>query len=401
MNVVVVGAGYAGLRAALELAENQDHASRPAVRITLVDQEPYHQLVVLLHLTAVGAIPGRAAALPLDGIVRGRGIALRRGRVAAIDLQAQEVRLDDGARLDYDRLVIALGSVSDYRGVPGAQQYTLPLRTFDESLRLREHIASAYGRAKLANDPQERRRLMTVAIAGAGYTGVQLAGELADWLPKLAQQQGLDPALVRVALVDRAPHLLENMGEWAGLEAERTLDSLRVSLYLDALVVGVEDGALLLNESRRLRAGTLVWAGGVKAPPLLKQAGLPTAEGDRVVVDRYLRCYQAGTQVVYACGDCAIYRDPLRENRPVPANASYALRQGDYIGRSIAAELRGGRARPYEPSYLGDLISIGPGKGVGNPFGVPIFGLPAAMAKKTVEEWYLTTLEPGSLGVIL
>jgi NADH:ubiquinone reductase (H+-translocating) len=401
MKIVIVGAGYAGLRAALELAQLGEDGLSPALDIKLVDQEQEHQLVVLLHLAAVGATPRGGVALPLAGIVGGRGVGLRQGRVNAIDLAGQQLRLADGTGLAYDRLILALGATTNYRGVPGAEQHTLPLRTYAEALRLREQIVQAYARAGSAADALARRRLMTVAIAGGGYTGVQLAGELAAWLPRLARDSGLDPAEVRIALVDVLPRLLAGMGEWASDETERTLDRLGVSLYLGTEIVGVEEGALLLSESRRLRAGTIVWAGGIKAPALLKEAGLPTAEGDRVVVDQYLRAYRSGTQIVYAAGDCALYRDPNRDNAPVPANASYALRQGDYLGRAIAAELRGEHARPYEPSYLGDVVSLGPGKGVGNPFGVPIFGLPAAMAKRAVEEWYLTTLEPGSLGAIL
>lgn len=400
MNIVIVGAGYAGLRAALELSQQREDGMLPAAEITLVDREPYHQLVVLLHMVATAANTPHEVARPLPPILNGRNISLRQGTVTALDKTRRQVQLADGTAVAYDRLILSLGTTTAYGNVSGAREHTLPMRTYAEAVALREHIFGCFNRAAKTNEPQLRRRLMTVAIVGGGYTGIQLAGELGVWLPQLAAQNNLDPADIRIALVDRGTRLIEGMGGWASNEARRVLDGLRVSVYLDLPVVAVEPGVLLFSDERRLRAETLVWVGGVEAPALLKEAGLSTGRAGRVIVDEYLRAYVDNQQVIYAAGDCAYIVDP-EDGKPVPTNASYALRQGDYLARQIAAELRGGVAVPYEPSHLGELVSIGPGNAVGSPLGIPVTGLPAAILKRGVEEWYLTTLEPGSIGSIL
>lgn len=394
MHIVVLGAGYAGLRAALDLARLRDAGGR--VTVTLVDQEPYHQIVTLLH--QVAGAGASEVTRPLATIVADSGIVLRQGRVAAIDTAEQQVRLADGTALAYERLVIALGSLTSYGGVQGAEEHTLTLRTARDAERLHAHILACYERAGGIEEPKERRRQLTVVIVGGGYTGVQLAGELGAWLPKLARERGLDPAEVRIGLIDRSPTLFPGLGTWAATEASRVLDTLGVALYLSTGVERVEPGALILAGARRMRAATIVWAGGIAAPPLLQESGLPTGRGGRLLVDGFLRALRTEQQVVYGLGDCVLARD--QAGRDVPANASYALRQGAYLARQIAAELRGERLPAYEPLRLGEVVSLGPGQAVGNPLGIPTTGLAADLLKRGIEAWYLSTLEPNSIGVL-
>jgi NADH:ubiquinone reductase (H+-translocating) len=319
--------------------------------------------------------------------------------VQAIDLDGGTVRLDDATQLGYDRLLISLGGTTGYNGVPGAREHTLPLRTYREAQALQAHLVAQYQQARALDDPKERRRALTVVVVGGGYTGIQLAGELGVYLPELATRLGLDPGDVRVALLDRNEALLPQMGTWANDEAERALNAQGVALYLRTSVEAVEPGALLLDGKRRLRAGTMVWAGGVVAPALLADAGLPTAAGGRVVVDRWLRADQRVGRIVYAAGDCALVRDGA--GQVVPGNASYALRQGEYLARQVAAELQGEPPQPYAPLKLGEVVSLGPGRAVGNPFGVAVNGLPAVLLKRGIEAWYLATLEPDGVGPII
>lgn len=389
MQIVILGAGYAGLRAAIDLDRLLRDRGR-AGEVTLVDQFPYHQLVQLLHQAAAASIYSREATYELVPLLSRGGVRFVQGRVAAIAPLERQVSLADGRALPYDRLVLALGAETAYGGVPGAREHTLPLRTLEHALRIRDHLVRCFEAAAKSGDPKAQRVLMTTAIVGGGYTGCQLAGELAAWADDLCADTGAPRAEVRVALLDRSPELLKQFGEWATREAEQVLDDMGVSVYLNTAVEAVEPRALRVAGGRVLRAATMVWAGGVKGPDLLREAGLPVDKAGRVLVDRYLRARDQA--LVFAVGDCAAIPDGA-DGATVPATASYAMRQGSHIAETLLAEVEGVAPRAYEPLKLGELVSLGPHYAVGNPLGVPVTGYPALLLKKGVEQYYRATIE--------
>ncbi|MGQ9611967.1 MAG: NAD(P)/FAD-dependent oxidoreductase [Chloroflexus sp.] len=387
MRIVILGAGYAGLRTALDLARLR-RAYGLEITIQVVDQNPYHQLVQLLHLTATAGITDQKSIYLLDTLFRGREVERIEGRVEAIHPLERRVVLNTGQTLEYDRLVLALGSETAFQ-VPGAREYTLPLRTFSDALKLRKHLIEQFTRAASITDPTELRITMTTAIVGGGYTGCELAGELAAWADDLCRQTGAPRKEVRIALIEREDHLLPHLGTWASNEAVRRLERLGVNIFLQTPVVQVEPQRLRFADGRLLRAGTIVWGAGVRAPALLVEAGFPTDRLGRVLVDRYLRVQ--GHATVFAIGDCAAV--PNGRGGTLPPTASYAMRQGEHLAEVLAAEARGEAPRAYEPVELGEVISLGPNDAVGNPLGVPITGYPALMLKRGIEEYYRATIE--------
>lgn len=389
MQMLILGAGYAGLRAAVDL----DRLLRARGRgdtVTLVDQFPYHQLLQVLHKAAADAIDRSEIVYELAPLLSKGGVRFVEGRIARINPAGREVDLADGRALAYDRLVIALGAETAYYGVPGAREHTLPLRSLDDATRIRDHVGAAYLAAARAADPQERRTLMTTAIVGGGFTGCQLAGELAAWADDLCAATGAPRGEVRIALLDRNPELLKQFGPWATSEAEQVLDQLGVSIYLNTPVEAVEPRALRVAGNKLLRAATLVWAGGIQGPALLAEAGLPVDGAGRVLVDRYLRVRDQA--LIFAIGDCAAIPNGA-DGATVPATASYAMRQGAHMAETLLAEVEGAAPRAYEPLTLGELVSLGPNYALGNPLGVPITGYPALLMKKGVEQYYRATLE--------
>jgi NADH dehydrogenase len=390
MKILILGAGYAGLRAALDL--DQLMRGRSEVSITLVDQHPYHQLVQMLHLTASAGQHSREAIYDLKRLLAGRAITFVEGRATRIDAAARCVVLAEGAALPYDKLIIALGAETAYHDVPGAREHTLPLRTYPEAIRLRDHLIDQFIAAGKTSDPQERRILLTTAIVGAGYTGGQFAGELAAWANDLCEQAGAPRGEARIALLEQADRLFPRFGEWASKAALARLDQLGVSVYLNTSVTAVEPRLLRVNDGRVLRAATIVWAAGIQGPAILADSGLPVDKNGRVKVDRYLRVEDQAA--IFALGDCAVIPDPASGvTATVPTTASYAMRQGSYIATSIAAEIAGEAPRAYEPLHLGELVSLGPDYALGNPLGVPVTGYPALLLKKGVEQYYRATIE--------
>ncbi|WP_322814086.1 NAD(P)/FAD-dependent oxidoreductase [Chloroflexus sp.] len=387
MRIVILGAGYAGLRTALDLARLR-RAYGMEITIQVVDQNPYHQLVQLLHLTATAGITDQKSIYQLDTLFRGHEVERIEGRVEAIHPLERRIVLHTGQTLEYDRLVLALGSETAFQ-VPSAREYTLPLRTFSDALKLRKHLIEQFTRAASITDPTELRITMTTAIVGGGYTGCELAGELAAWADDLCRQTGAPRKEVRIALIEREDHLLPHLGTWASNEAVRRLERLGVNIFLQTPVVQVEPQRLRFADGRLLRAGTIVWGAGVRAPALLAEAGFPTDRLGRVLVDRYLRVQ--GHATVFAIGDCAAVPDG--RGGTLPPTASYAVRQGEHLAEVLAAEARGEAPRAYEPVELGEVVSLGPNDAVGNPLGVPITGYPALMLKRGIEEYYRATIE--------
>jgi NADH:ubiquinone reductase (H+-translocating) len=363
-------------------------------QITLIDQHPYHQQITLLHLPAAATLQDEDITIPLDSVLQHRSRAVRRvtGRVARIDPLQSQVILEDGMLVSYDRLVIALGAKTEYFDIPGAEEHTLPLHSAADATHLRNHIIERFREAAHTDDPAARRRLGTIAIVGGGPTGCQLAGELAARVDHLVQETGIPAEDVRIALLERTNRLLGASGEWVHREAVRVLDRRRVSVYLDAAVEQVEESQLRVSGQRVLRAATIVWVAGIRAPEVLASSGLPTDRRGAVRVDSYLRVegQSQGPNPIFALGDCALVPDPV--GGTVPPNANYALRQANYLAEALWDDLNGQPPFPYQPVHLGGIVSLGSGEAVGDPLGVPVSGPLAALLKQGVERWYRGTV---------
>ncbi len=404
MELLILGAGYAGVRTAIELDRLlEQHPSGSSV--TLVDRNLYHQHLSMLHLAATGNAPEQTVAISLDWILRRRNVRFQQGEVQKIEALHRHVVLTDGLILPYDRLVLALGAETNYADVPGAREHTYALHSYHEAMRLYHQIKNSFALAASTADPVAKQALLTFIIVGGGFTGVQLAGELAHWAEQLCTHYQLNRYEVQIVLIERSGALLKQFGTWASGPALQTLSRRRVEVLLHTSVTAIEAVAGVEGvASQQLRAvrthdgqaqtltfnaATIVWAGGIRAPQLIAEAGLPVDRNGRVYVDRYLRVRDQAA--IFALGDCAIVPSP--QGPPVLATASYAMRQGEHLARTLLDEIEGRAPRPYIPLDLGQLVSLGPGAGVGNPLGVPLEGLPIILLKQGVEAWYLTTLE--------
>lgn len=395
MKIVILGAGYAGLRVALDLAAARAQ-NQIAAELVLVDRNDYHQVVTWLHRAATDAVPLERARVPLRDLFSPQHLTFVQAEVRAIRPDQRYV-LTDAGPIEYDRLVIALGSDTVWPEVPGLRRAALPLRWWEDAQALREHIIEQFAAAAGTNSPEERRCRMTVVVAGGGYTGTQLAGELAHWTPALADQFGLPLTDIRLLLIEMQARLMPG---WRPKLSRRATDILRrkgVDVRVNTPLKRV-DGRLVTvghpdGSEETICAGTLVWAGGTRAPVLLAEAGLPTDAAGRVRVNRFLQAQ--GQPQIFVVGDSAFYLDG---RDPLPATASHALRQGEYVAGVLIAQSQGKSIEPYQPVSLGLLVSLGGTDGVGDALGVPLSGLPAGLLKEGVERWYLLQVTGGRQG---
>lgn len=380
--ILILGAGYAGLRVAQTLGKMLDE--REAPELVLVDRYSYHQIITELPVAASGRIGQEDVALPLDQLLQRARVRFIQAEIGRIDLEARQVITTRG-RISYGTLVVALGSVTAYYGVPGLVEHALTLKSVEDAQKVKEAIERAIEEAARSEDPVARAGWLNVLIGGAGLTGVELAGELAEILPNMAKAHGLDPRTARVTLIEGAPVVLPTMPERLQSRGAAILADLGIRLVLGSLVVSADAEGVHLASGERLVGRTLVWTGGIMAPGLLAESGLPTVRNGQVPVDEYLQVEDYPD--IYVIGDSAQIEDPTGEGFLAPT-AQVALAQAEITAYNIVAGVRGWARRRYAPHDKGQVVSLGTTQGVASVLDIPLSGRKVLALKGLIAEGY-------------
>src|SRR5438132_7993380 len=334
--IVVAGAGYAGLHVTLRLTAKL--RNNPKIELTLVDRHDYHQAVTELPRVAAGTRAADAVRIPLQDVLAAR-VRFVQAEITGFDLAGRRL-LTGAGPVGWRRLVLALGSRPNDFAIPGLAQRALSLYSASDAERVWAAASKALTAAAAATDPGQQRRLATVVVGGGGATGVELAGALAEILPKVASGHGLAPDRPAVRLVEAGPTILAGSSPQLIDKAARILSDLGVQVRTNAAIAAATEEGFRLKDGQLVEGGVFVWAGGVKAPELVVGSGLPTGHNGRVKVDRYLRVLDHPE--VYVAGDLASVVDP-RTGHVLPALAQVALEEGETVARNLDAELRARR----------------------------------------------------------
>ncbi|MCL6443441.1 MAG: NAD(P)/FAD-dependent oxidoreductase [Alicyclobacillus sp.] len=379
-HVVVLGAGYGGLAAALEVRKL---LMADAARITLVNRYPYHQIVTELHQPAAGTVSEKHVRLPLARLLGNKNIDVCLGDVSAIQLADHRVMLADGSYLTYDFLVIALGSETEYFGIPGLKEHSLVLKSIDDALRIKQHISNCLAQYKSTRDES----YLTFVVGGAGLTGIELVGELADALPQLCAAQGISFDQVQLYSVEAMPSILPGFSPALIERARTSLESRGVQFLTGVPLVKYEPGEAHLKDGRMIATRTLVWTGGVRGHFVVAASGLEVDGRGRALVNDYLQA--VGHDHVFLAGDSAIVMGP--DGRPYPPNAQLAIQMGQHCARQIYTLLKGGTLEVFEPHLAGTLASLGRKDAVGfiGARKVQVKGKPASWLKDASQVRYL------------
>jgi NADH dehydrogenase len=364
--VVIVGGGFGGLLAVRGLKDAD-------VEITLVDRQNFFLFQPLAYQVATGSLSSVEIAIPLRQTLRKqRNARVLLGEVTGVDLAKREVHVEGlptggETMLGYDVLGVAVGSRYSYFGHDEWAKDAPELKTLDGALELRDRILLAFESAELATDEAERRAWLTFVVVGAGPTGVEMAGQIAelahDVLPH--EYRAVDTRQARVLLVEATPHVLGAFSERLSASAEKQLRSLGVEPLLGTMVVGVD--ALGVEVERdgtreRIDARTKIWAAGVAASPLAALLG-ETDRAGRAIVEPDLTL--PGHPEVFVFGDMAAIKD-----QPLHGIAPVAMQQGRHVARSI----RSGTRTPFRYRDKGELATIGRSRAVGTVKGIPLTG---------------------------
>jgi len=390
MRVLILGGGFGGVYAAMRFVRRLRR--RRDVEVTLVSRDNFFLLTPMLPQVAASGIDTRHIVAPIRQICR--GARFYESEIEAIDLAAKTVTLAnaDGParRLSYDHLLIALGGVTNFFGIPGVQEHSLTIKSLGDAVRLRNRALDALERAELEEDDAARARLLTFTVVGAGFAGVETTAELDVFLRRAAKLYNrFGPKDIRIVLIDGGPRVLPDLRQRLGQITSNTLERRGVEILLDVFVKAADANGIDLADGSRIETKTIVWAGGVAPSPLV--AALPCAN-ERGKIDADATFAVPSHPGVWAIGDCATIR-PAGGGAPYPPTAQHAVRMGPLAADNILAVIDGKQPRPFNYAMKGQMANLGEHQAVAMFGGLQVAGFPAWWIWRTYYLMRLPTLD--------
>jgi len=353
--IVVAGAGFGGVKVFERL--KRQFRRFPDVSLTLVNDVNYFLFTPLLHEVATGSLSPENIIVPLPPLAAGGQHRFLVGRVQTLD-RSQRLLITDRGEVPYDYLVLALGAETNYYDLPGASEHTLPLKDLDDAARIKNRIIGQFDRASGLKTAEERRRALTFVIVGGGATGVELAGELADFCRHTFSRL-YPPALVRltrIIVIQKDDHILPQFSAGLRRRSLAVLGRKGVEALVNITVRRITDREVALATGEVIPAETVIWTAGVKARTISAEPPLSLHRG-RLRVDSYLRTME--DDHIFVLGDLAAAVDPAT-GEVLPMLAQVADRQAKLMANNLAAlVIKQGRLRPFRYRSQGSLVSLG------------------------------------------
>lgn len=329
---MIVGGGFAGVKTALELADDDRFV------VTLLSDQPYLRYYPTLYHTATGG-RGANSNIPLARLFENKHVKVVRGRATVLDKKAKVLTTEDGKTYEYDTLVLALGVVTNYFGIEGLQEFSYGIKSINEANRLKAHLHQ-----QLIDD---RKPDLNYVIIGGGPTGIELAGALPGYLRDIMHKHGVAPRKIHIDLIEAAPKLLPRLPRDTSRMVARQLKRLGITLYLKQAVQGVTADELTVN-GKPIRSHTVIWTAGVTNHPFFKENGFALTLRGKVSVDAYLQAEDN----IFVIGDNA--------NTPYSGLAQTAVVDGAFLGKNLRRRKSGKDMRSYKVKKPITVIPAGP-----------------------------------------
>jgi NADH:ubiquinone reductase (H+-translocating) len=381
-HVVVIGGGFAGLRAARAL-------KRAPVRVTVIDRENHHLFQPLLYQVATAALSPGNISVPIRSIFRRHeNVRVLLGEVTRVDPDARCVHLENCDPVPYDYLVVAAGAKTNYFGHDEWAEHAHGLKTIRDGIRIRERVLLMFEAAEREPSSERRRRLLTFVVIGGGPTGVEMAGAISELGRRVLAKdyRNIHADDVRVVLLEMADRVLLPFDERLSAKARRHLEELGVEVRTGATVTSVHPDGVSIGDGETLEASLVCWAPGVRPVSLSRKVGLEVDDKDRIVVDS--TCAVPGRPEVFAIGDIAAFK-PDPEGAPLPQLAPVAMQQGTYVGRTIRRDLAGKDRSPFRYRDKGIMATVGRSRAVVEAGALRMSGFFAWLAWLFVHIMYL------------
>ena len=391
--VMILGGGFGGLRAAQKL-------KRSPVEVTLIDRRNFHLFQPLMYQVATGSLsPGEIAA-PLRGVLGGqKNTRVLLGEASEIDPGAKRVTLADGGVFEYDSLIVATGSQTSYYGKDQWREWAPSLKSVEEALSIRHKILDAFEKAERADTEAEARAWLTFVIVGAGATGLELAGALAEIANETLKHdfRRINPTEARIILMEGGPRILPVFPEDLSARAEKAVHRLGVEVMKGVFATGIDGNGVTYkigDKTERMAAKTVLWAGGVTTTAfgrqLAQRTGAETDRQGRIKVTAQLAI--PNYPDIFVVGDLAAAAD--ENGKPLPGVAQVAIQGGAFAAKVIAARVKG-KPAPERFHYFdkGDMAVIGRAAAVANIFGVHVWGWPAWLVWLFIHLMYIVEFQ--------
>ena len=349
-NIVVLGAGYGGITAALRL--ERKFRKLPQYQVNLVDINPFHTIKTQLH---EAAIRKASVTIPIDRILKNKRILFHLGEVKKINSKEQTVLI--GTKLiNFDYLVVAIGSKVNYYSIPGMKEFSFSLQTLKDAETIYVHISKICASAASETEIEKRKEMLRFVIGGGGLSGVEFAGELSDHISKCIQNFNIPPNDSEIILIEASNYLVPSMGNDFSSKINKQLVEKGLRIITGTKITNRTQKTVTLSTNESINTRTLIWTGGIRVSNLLQEGGMKAGQSGRIIVDEFLRT--SGFPNIYAIGDDSLALN-FTTGKPVPAAAQFALQQGRLVADNIYSDVSGKEKAAYQPKVMGEVVSLG------------------------------------------
>jgi NADH dehydrogenase len=384
--VLILGAGAAGISAALELKKAS--ARVPGLEVTLVDQQNYHHPLPFMWQVISGSVEPGHICFPLPALLS-KGSAVgsvksKQSRVESIDVARNVVSTDDG-ELKWDYLIVALGSTTNFFGMADAEEHSLSLKSVKDAVNIHNRVLDSYEAALREKDEQRRRELLTFVVLGGGPTGVELVAAIQDFARKaLTRKYPSLTSQVRVLLVEAQDALLSGLKPRASELAINRLRSRGIEVLLKTRITRVWSDGIETADGQTIPTSTVVWVAGVKPVAVVQSLPFNKAKDGRIIVNQYLEIPKSPG--VYVLGDCAYFLHG-HGSVPYPPTHQVAARQGPACARNIVRAIRGQDQHPFRYKFKGQVVYMGRNLVLAQVWNYVFDGFAAALVRRAYYLW--------------
>ncbi|MFP4534670.1 MAG: FAD-dependent oxidoreductase [Spirochaetaceae bacterium] len=413
IRIVILGGGYGGVEAAKTLYKK--YKRRKDIEITLIDKNPYHTLMTELHEIAGSRTEPEAVQVSFHKIFGGKRVKVVIDEITGADFE-NNVLKSEGAEYHYDYLVIGAGGAPEFFGIPGVQENSFTLWSLEDAIRIRTHVEDRFREAAKEPDPDERRKMLTFTIAGAGFTGIELAGELLERKDTLCPKYHINPREVRVLIIEAMESILPNFSEGPREKAAQRLKKMGGEIMLNSTITGAEEGKVIVGE-KTIETDTFIWTAGIHGGEFSAKIDLTkgtTARGECSIAsiegihgmagcrfdedERYIVGQRGRLLVnedmqsvdhenVFIVGDIVWY---LEGEKVLPQVVETALQTAETAAKNISRKIEGKEMEAFKSNYHGFMVSVGGKYGVADVMGgLKLYGFFALAVKHLVNLHYL------------
>ncbi|WP_139904654.1 FAD-dependent oxidoreductase [Clostridium thermarum] len=382
LNIVILGAGYAGVHAAKVLSKK--YKKNDSIKITLIDKLPYHTLMTELHEVAGGRVEPESVKVDLRKVFHKSKVNIVTEEVTKIDIDGQKL-ITDYAEYSYDYLIIGTGSEPAFFGVPGVKENAFTLWSLKDALEIKAHIKDMFSKASKERNDKKRQAMLTFAVAGAGFTGIEMVGELVEWKKKLAKEYNVDEKEVKLMVIEAMGRILNILDEKNAIKTERYLNKKGVEILVNAPIVEVTEDTIVLKNGKKIPSNTLIWTCGVQGNSFNSNLGLSINNRGRLNANEFMQSLDK--ENVYVVGDCAFLEEG--ESKTLPQIVEAAEQTAATAAHNIIASIENKEKKAFKSNYHGFMVSVGSHYAVANLNGIKLSGFFAMLMKHMVNLYYL------------